>query len=141
MVLRLPLLLLADDYFVLGCFPGIQGDGDAGVCLFFGDDKDAVKAAYAVDYAKGVIHKIVVVFHVAQITLYHIVVVARCVVAFHHLANPIHLCNEFLAQFLAMLFQSYVAEHHEVVAHLRYPAHKRNYGCRFRIFALSLPYG
>lgn len=42
MVLRLPLLLLADDYFVLGCFPGIQGDGDAGVCLFFGDDKDAV---------------------------------------------------------------------------------------------------
>ena len=51
----------------------IKGNWDACLSLLFGYDEDAVEASDAVYHAEGVIDKVVVMLHVAQVDLDEIV--------------------------------------------------------------------
>lgn len=93
-----------------------QGHGDASIVLLLGNDKDAVEAANAVDDSERVVDEVVVVVHVAEVYLDHVVEVAGRVVAFGDLLNLLHLLHEFLSQPLAVLLEPDIAEDDELVA-------------------------
>lgn len=66
------------------CFGGsLQafGNGDAMGILDLTDDDDAVETADAVDVAKGVEHKVLIILHVAGIDLYLEIIITGSVVA------------------------------------------------------------
>ena len=79
---------------------------------------DAVQTSYAVDVSQRVEHKVLIGFHVAGIYLNLEVIIASGVVALRYLVDGLHGIHELLNQVVGMLFQSDIAEHDDVVAHL-----------------------
>ena len=86
--------------------------------LDFSNHDDAVKTSYAVDVSQCVEHEVLIGFHIAGIYLNLEVVIAGGVVALRYLVDGLHGIHELLNQVVGMLFQSDIAEHDDVVAHL-----------------------
>ena len=86
--------------------------------LDFSNHDDAVQTSYAVDVSQGVEHKVLIGFHIPGIYLDLEIVIAGGVVALRYLVDGLHGIHELLNQVVGMLFQTDIAEHDDVVAHL-----------------------
>lgn len=86
--------------------------------LDFSNHDDAVQTSYAVDVSQRVEHEVLIGFHIAGIYLNLEIVIAGGVVALRYLVDGLHGIHELLNQVVGMLFQSDIAEHDDVVAHL-----------------------
>ena len=77
-----------------------------------------MKGAYAVQVAEGAKNEILIVLHAAGIYLQLVVIVSGGVETFHYLVYVSdHRC-ELTAEFLAVVFQTDIAEDHDAVAGL-----------------------
>ena len=77
-----------------------------------------MERTYTVEISESPQDKILIVTHVAGIYLQLIVIVSGCIETFHNLVQPRYNRSEFTAEFLVVLLQTNIAQHHDPVSDL-----------------------